>query len=57
MGEPCEMEIQVIHESVKGTMKNQAILAFLFEVLPGAVNKFIGQWNVINMPNPEVKKV
>jgi len=38
-------------------MKNQAILAFLFEVLPGAVNKFIGQWNVINMPNPEVKKV
>ena len=49
------MEIQVIHEATKGVMKNQAILSFLFEVVPGGINKEIGNWNVINMPNPEVQ--
>lgn len=38
-------------------MKNMAIVSFLFDVVPGGVNKLIGQMNVINMPNPEVRQV
>jgi hypothetical protein len=35
------MEIQVIFQSVKGVMKNQAVLSFLFENYPGKSNNAI----------------
>jgi len=45
------MEIQVHHEAIEGTIKNQAVLSFLFEETPGKTNFAIDEWNVINMPN------
>lgn len=36
------MEVQVIHEAVKGVMKNMAVVSFLFDVVPGGVNKMVG---------------
>ena len=48
------MEIQIVHESVEGNFKNQAVVAFLFESAPGKSNAAISEWNMVNLPNPSV---
>lgn len=51
------MEIQIHHVATEGVMKNQAVVAFLFEENPGVQNAAINEWNVINMPNQKDKIV
>lgn len=51
------MEIQIIHESIEGNFKNQAVVALLFEEDPGKSNNAISEWNLINLPNAEVHEV
>jgi hypothetical protein len=38
-------------------MKNQAILSFLIENSPGDIVTEINNWNLLNLPNPEVRNV
>jgi carbonic anhydrase len=47
----------VIHEAVSGNFKNQAVLSFLFEDVPGKINEAVNEWNIINLPNPKVPEV
>jgi hypothetical protein len=51
------MEIQVVHESVEGDMKKQAILSIIYESSPGDSVDEISNWNLLNLPNIEVSKV
>lgn len=57
-GKTYPMEIQVIHygQSV-GDIAKQLVLCFLFEVKPGAHNKFIESLNYYNLPNESNPKV
>lgn len=48
------MEIQVIHESQSGNMRNLAILSFVYEDTPGSEVTEINNWDLLNIPNPEV---
>jgi carbonic anhydrase len=52
-----DMEVQVIHESVSGVMRQQAILSVLFATDPGAQNAAIDEWNILNVPNPKNPRV
>lgn len=56
-GKTPDMEIQIIHESIEGNFKNQAVVSFLFESTPGKSNEAISEWNLINLPNPGVPQV
>jgi hypothetical protein len=38
-------------------MKNQAILSFIVEDSPGDLVQEINNWNLLNLPNPQVDKV
>ena len=51
------MEIQVIHESTSGNMKNIAILSVIFEDTPGMTNNFISDFDLTSIPNPGIKHV
>lgn len=57
MGKYFDMELQVIHESTSGNMKNIAILSVVFEDSPGVNNNFINDFDLINMPNPGIPQV
>ena len=35
-------------------MRNLAILSFIFESSPGSNNLAIGNWNLLNIPNPGI---
>jgi carbonic anhydrase len=52
-GEKYDVEVQIIHESMAGTFRNQAVLSILFEEIPGAKNTAIQEWNLVNLPNPQ----
>ena len=52
-GTPYDMEIQVIHQSTAGVMRQQAIVSFLFQSEAGAENAALKQWNILNVPNPK----
>lgn len=56
-GHTYDMEIQVVHVSIEGNFRNQAILSFLFKDEPGQVNVALSEWNLINLPNPKDRKV
>jgi hypothetical protein len=49
-----KMEVQIVHEAIEGTYKNQAVLSFLIEENPGRSIPAISEWNLINLPNPDV---
>jgi hypothetical protein len=51
------MEIQIVHESVEGGMKKQAILSIIYESSPGESVAEISNWNLLNLPNIEVSRV
>jgi len=50
------MEIQVIHESTGGNMKNQAVLSFIYEDVPGESVTEINNWDLLNLPSPGVAR-
>ena len=52
-----DLEIQVIHESVEGNMKNMAILSIIFESQPGKNSLELTNWNLLNLPNPGIPAV
>ena len=53
MGEGYDAEIQVIYESVSGTMRQQAILSFLVNGSPGKINPLMSTFNVMRVPGME----
>lgn len=53
-GKYYDMEIQVIHESTGGIMKNLAVLSFIYENTPGETVAEINNWNLLNLPTPGV---
>jgi len=38
-------------------MKNRAILSMIYENTPGVIATEIGNWNLLNLPNPGVPHV
>jgi carbonic anhydrase len=52
-----DLEIQIIHESVEGNMKNMAILSIIFESQPGKNSLELTNWNLLNLPNPGIPSV
>ena len=57
MGESYDAEIQVIYESVSGTMRQQAILSFLIKGSPGKINPLLSNFNVMRVPGMEFTQV
>lgn len=52
------MEVQVLHKTVEGDYKFQAILSFLFKKSPGDVKKVFERFNLFDLPSMDdnVKK-
>ncbi len=56
-GTASDLEVQVIHQSTSGQMRQQAVLSFLFQAEAGAENPALKQWNILNVPNPAQPQV
>lgn len=51
------MEIQLICVSVQGNMRQQAMLAFLVEGIPGKTNNLLSNFNVMRVPSMDLREV
>lgn len=50
------MEMQLVCESVKGVMRQQAMISFLINGKPGSINNLFYSFNVMRVPSMEFKE-
>lgn len=47
------MEVQILHKTIDGDFKFQAVVSFLYERVPGDVKPIFKAFDLINLPNAQ----